>query len=306
MLGSSIELRHISYVVAASEHGSFRRAAAALGVQESAISRRVRDLEIRLGTALFVRSHSGVTLTLAGKQFVDRGRKALSEIGLARTEVAAIGRVGDGELRIGILSSLGSSFLADLIQKFSEKYATIQMSFADGDQAEHVAAIRQRQLDVAFLTGTLEWEGCECRHLWSEQVFVAMPDQHVLAETEQLDWGDVIGERFIVSDAAPGQEIYNYLVQRLAGLGRQPEILPHSVGRHNLLSLVALGQGLTLASEGITATQVPGVVFRPIGNETLPYSMVWSEQNDNPALQRFLDIAAALETQNVSSVTSTA
>ena len=133
-----------------------------------------------------------------------------------------------------------------------------------------------------------------------------MPEQHVLAETEQLDWGDVIGERFIVSDAAPGQEIYNYLVQRLAGLGRQPEILPHSVGRHNLLSLVALGQGLTLASEGITATQVPGVVFRPIGNETLPYSMVWSAQNDNPALQRFLDIAASLETQNVSLVTSRA
>ncbi len=306
MPGSGIELRHISYVVAASEHGSFRRAAAALGVQESAISRRVRDLEIRLGTALFVRSHSGVTLTLAGKQFVDRGRKALSEIGLARTEVAAIGRVGDGELRIGILSSLGSSFLADLIQKFSEKYAAIQMSFADGDQAEHVAAIRQRQLDVAFLTGTLEWEGCECRHLWSEQVFVAMPEQHILAETEQLDWVDVIGERFIVSDAVPGQEIYNYLVQRLAGLGRQPEILPHSVGRHNLLSLVALGQGLTLASEGITATQVPGVVFRPIGNETLPYSMVWSAQNDNPALLRFLDIAASLDTQNVSLVTSTA
>lgn len=306
MPGSSIELRHISYVVAASEHGSFRRAAAALGVQESAISRRVRDLEIRLGTALFVRSHSGVTLTLAGKQFVDRGRKALSEIGLARTEVAAIGRVGDGELRIGILSSLGSSFLADLIQKFSERYATIQMSFADGDQPEHVAAIRQRQLDVAFLTGTLEWEGCECRHLWSEQVFVAMPEQHVLAEAEQLDWADVIGERFIVSDAAPGQEIYNYLVQRLAGLGRQPEILPHSVGRHNLLSLVALGQGLTLASEGVTATLVPGVVFRPIGNETLPYSMVWSAQNDNPAFLRFLEIANSLENQNVSLVTSTA
>lgn len=306
MPGSSIELRHINYVVAASDHGSFRRAAAALGVQESAISRRVRDLEIRLGTALFVRSHSGVTLTLAGKQFVDRGRKALSEIGLARTEVAAIGRVGDGELRIGILSSLGSSFLADLIQKFSERYATIQMSFADGDQPEHVAAIRQRQLDVAFLTGTLEWEGCECRHLWSEQVFVAMPEQHVLAEAEQLDWVDVIGERFIVSDAAPGQEIYNYLVQRLAGLGRQPEILPHSVGRHNLLSLVALGQGLTLASEGVTATQVPGVVFRPIGNETLPYSMVWSAQNDNPAFLRFLDIANSLETQNVSLVTSMA
>jgi DNA-binding transcriptional LysR family regulator len=50
-----------------------------LGVQESAISRRIRDLEERLGAALFVRSHSGVQLTFAGKQFVERGRKALSD-----------------------------------------------------------------------------------------------------------------------------------------------------------------------------------------------------------------------------------
>ena len=293
----SIEVRHLNYVIAAADHGSFRRAAAALGVQESAVSRRIRDLEIRLGASLFVRSHAGVALTLAGKQFVERSRKALSEISFARAEAATIGRAGGGELRIGILSSLGSSFLADLIQSFSDKHPTVQMSFADGDQAEHVAAIRQHQLDVAFLTGTLEWEGCESRHLWSEQVFVVLPEQHALADAGHLDWGDVIGERFIVSEAAPGQEIYNYLVQRLSGLGRQPEILPHNVGRHNLLSLVALGQGLTVASEGITATLVPGVVFCPIGDETLPYSMVWSEQNDNPAFLRLLELATSLVDQ---------
>jgi DNA-binding transcriptional LysR family regulator len=81
-----IQVRHLNYVIAAADHGSFRRAAAALGVRESAVSRRIRDLEERLGAALFVRSHSGVQLTLAGRQFVDRGRKALSEIALAKTE----------------------------------------------------------------------------------------------------------------------------------------------------------------------------------------------------------------------------
>ena len=73
-----------------------------------------------------------------------------------------------------------------------------------------------------------------------------------------------------------------------------PKILPQSVGRHNLLSLVALGQGLTLASEGITTTQVPGVVYRPMANETLPYSMVWSSQNDNPAFLRLIELARSM------------
>ncbi|MBB5374023.1 LysR family transcriptional regulator [Acidocella aromatica] len=289
-----IQVRHISYVIAAADHGSFRRAAAVLGVQESAISRRIRDLEERLGAALFVRSHSGVQLTFAGKQFVDRGRKALSEIGLAKSEVSAIGRVGDGELKIGILSSLGSGFLSGLIQNFAESYAAVQMSFVDGDQSEHVAAIRQRQLDIAFVTGTLDWPGCETEYLWSERVFAALPEQHSLTSLEELEWKDLAGEQFIVSEVAPGQEIYNYLVQRLAGLGQSPKILPQSVGRHNLLSLVALGQGLTLASEGITTTQVPGVAYRPMANEALPYSMVWSSQNDNPAFLRLIELARSM------------
>lgn len=290
----SIQVRHINYVIAAADHGSFRRAAAALGVQESAVSRRIRDLEERLGAALFVRSHSGVQLTFAGKQFVDRGRKALAEIGLAKTEVSAIGRVGDGELKIGILSSLGSGFLSVLIQKFAESYASVQMSFVEGDQSEHVAAIRQRQLDIAFVTGTLEWPDCDTEYLWSERVFAALPEHHYLASLDELEWQDLAGEQFIVSEVAPGQEIYNYLVQRLAGLGQSPKILPQSVGRHNLLTLVALGQGLTLASEGITTTQVPSVAYRPIAKEALPYSMVWSAQNDNPALLRLIEIARSM------------
>ena len=88
--GLPIQVRHIKYVIAAADHGSFRRAAVALGVQESAMSRRIRDLEVQLGTALFIRSPSGVMLTHAGFQFVQRGRKALSEIGLAKAEVMAI------------------------------------------------------------------------------------------------------------------------------------------------------------------------------------------------------------------------
>jgi DNA-binding transcriptional LysR family regulator len=72
-----VQIRHIHFVIAAADYGSFRRAALALGVQESAISRRIRELEERLGTTIFVRSSCGVRLTRAGMQFVQRGRKAL-------------------------------------------------------------------------------------------------------------------------------------------------------------------------------------------------------------------------------------
>lgn len=55
MTTEAIELRHLRYFVAAVEHGSFRKASVALRVQESAISRRIRDLEGHLGVAVFNR-----------------------------------------------------------------------------------------------------------------------------------------------------------------------------------------------------------------------------------------------------------
>lgn len=289
-----VQVRHIRYVIAAADHGSFRRAAAALGVEESAISRRVRDLEDRLGAPLFTRSTGGVQLTQAGKQFVQRGRKALSQIGLARAEVTAIGRGEDGEIRIGIFSSLASGFLSDLFQAFGQRHKSVKLLFTDGNPAEHVAAVRQHQLDVAFLTGLTTWPDCQSQHLWSERIFAVLPAQHPHAGDLEVCFEDLVGETFIVSESAPGEEIHDYLVQRLADLGHHPDIQQQAVGRDTLMQLVALGRGLTVTSEATTAAQFPGVVFRPIIGEILPFRAVWASRNDNPAFGRLLDLARSM------------
>jgi len=289
-----VQVRHIQYVVAAADHGSFRRAAIALGVQESAVSRRIREVEERLGTAFFIRSPGGVKLTHAGKQFVQRGRKALSEINLAKAEAMALGRCESGHIRIGIFSSLASGFLSDLIQSFGTHHSAVKMTFIDGNPTEHVAAVRHHQLDVAFITGTTEWLGCYSQHLWSERVYAVLPMHHPLADDAEVRIGDFVGQSFIVSESAPGEEIHDYLVQRLADLGHHPDIDQHGVGRDNLMRLVALGRGLTVTSEATTGAQVPGVTFRPIAGEILPFSAVWSPNNENPAFRRLLDLARSM------------
>ena len=289
-----VQIRHINYVIAAADHGSFRRAAAALGVQESAISRRIRELEDRLGTAFFIRSPSGVMLTHAGKQFVQRGRKALMEIGLAKAEVTAIGRGEDGHVHIGIFSSLASGFLSDLIESFGARHAAVKLTFIDGNPADHVAAIRKHQLDVAFITGAADWPGCDGLQLWTERIYVVLPTGHRLGGDGEVDFAELAGEPFIVSESAPGEEIHDYLVKRLADLGRHPEIHHQAVGRDNLMRLVALGRGLTVTSEATTAAQFPGVMFRPIVGELLPFCAVWSPHNDNPALYRLLEMARSM------------
>lgn len=290
----SIELRHLRYFVAAAEHGSFRKAGTALGRSQAAISRCIADLEDQIGASLFHRHTWGVSATYAGQRFLQQARKAIRTIGEGAYDVASAGRSENGRVRIGIYSSIASGFLADLLREYSERHGTVRIELIDGNPDEHVAAIRQLRLDVAFITGTKNWLACERTALWSERIFAVLPDHHHLTARSDLAWQDLMDESFIVTEAAPGQEIYDYLVRELAGLGQHPEIQVQSVGRDNLLPLVAIGRGLTLVSEAMAAARFPGVTYRPISNEDLPFSAVWSASNDNPAFRRFLSMAKAM------------
>lgn len=287
----SFELRHLRYLVAAAEHGSFRKAALALGVQESAVSRRIRDLEDEIGAALFIRHHCGVCPTYAGHQFVGRARKAINQLAYATRDVALIGRAEKGVVRIGIFSSLASGFLAELIQTYGTKHASVRLEIVEGGPCDHVPAIRQHRLDVAFLTGPPKADDCDVVHLWSERVYVAMPKSDALVSKVEISWDDLRERAFVVSETPPGPEIYNYLIKHLADLGASPDIERQAVYRDTLMQIVAGGRKLTLTSEATTAAQFPGVTYRPLIGETLPFCAIWSPRNDNPAFRRLLSLA---------------
>lgn len=286
-----VEIRHLRYFIGAVENGSLRRASIALKVQELTISRAVRDLEDRLGASLFHRQVGGVCLTIAGEHFLKRTRIILQQLEDGVRDVSAVGRCEVGRIKVGIFSSIASGFLANLLRTYGSNYATVMIDLIDGNPTEHVSAVRRLGLDVAFITGIQRWRDCETTALWSERVFVALPDDHVLAANSELDWSDLIDARFIVGEATSGKEIHKYLVQRFACLGCHPEIVVQRIGRDNLLSLVAAGRGLTIVSEAMTVARLPGVSYRPMAGEVIPYSAVWSQRNDNPALRRLLSMA---------------
>lgn len=292
--GIAIEVRHLRYVIAAAERGSFRRAARALSVQQSAVSRRIRDLEDALGVSLFIRDHRGVHLTNAGRSFLGRARRAMTHIKHAAVDAASSGRGEVGAIRIGIFSSLACGFLADLLRTYAERNSAVRVDLVEGAPSTHVSAILQLQIDLAFLTGDPAAEGCEKMHLWSERIFVVVPTKHHLASRRKLSWQDLRGHHFIVSESDPGPEIHDFLVRHLADLGHHPSIQRQAVGRDNLMNLVAIGQGLTLTSEATTAARFPGVTYRVLDGQVLPFCAIWSPQNDNPALRRLLSLAMSM------------
>lgn len=291
-----MNLVSISQALLVAEHLSFSRAAQVLGVRQSAVSRRVRALEDELGVSLFERESGGVRVTEAGRRFFDRSRAGLAEIDFAIRSAGNAGCAGEGAVRIGILSSLSVGFLRDLLVRFREEHAAVAVDILEGSTREHIAGINERRLDIAFVAGEPQAPRCDVALLWQARVFIALPDGHPQAEATEVCWDGLKDERFILSREAPGPEIHDFVIQRLASLGFSPSVERYHVGRETLMHMVALGFGISVMSETGTATQYPGVVFRPLpaDQDLLPYSAVWLPGNDNPALRRLLSLARSM------------
>jgi DNA-binding transcriptional LysR family regulator len=112
---------------------SFAGAAERLAVVKSAISRRVSDLEDRLGTRLLHRTTREVSLTQAGADFYDRGIKLLADLEEAE-DLASKGRNNPfGKLRVTAPVSFGINCMSEVLGEMSARYPrlSVQMEFLD-------------------------------------------------------------------------------------------------------------------------------------------------------------------------------
>lgn len=288
----ALDLRNLRYAMIAAERGSFRRAAAALGVQQSTVSRRVQLLEHRVGMVLFERDHSGVRLTPAGERFLNEAAAGVSHFDRAIQFVGSMRRGEHGQISIGIVASLASGFLQSVIRRFKERHGGVALRLYEGAAHEILSRLVAGRLDVAFVTGGPPVSGCNSCRVWNERVYVALPSTHVLAARDQITWDDIRKERFIISSQGPGPHIQDYLIKRLAGLSFRPELDTQEVGRENLMNLVGLGLGLTLTTSSTLGAVFPGVVFRPIAGDRdiVEWTAIWPVSNTNPTLKRFLAV----------------
>jgi DNA-binding transcriptional LysR family regulator len=187
---------------------------------------------------------------------------------------------------------MATGFLRDLIQTYCSRHPKVAIQFRERASVNNIEAVLKRQLDVAFIRDTREAAGCESLRLWSERVFVVLPEDHVLAARKELGWADLRNEHFIVRQSVD-LELRERITTRLTDARHNPSVQTLDVGREALMNLVSIGLGISLASEATTATSFPKIVFRPIAgdDELLHFNAIWLPHNDNPALRRFLALA---------------
>lgn len=288
-----ISLISLVQAVAVAEHLNFRHAANALGVTQSSISTRIKALEDTLGFLLFERRHRGVRLTDAGQRFVAEVAAGIAHIDLAVQTAGARASGTEGQLAIGLHSSLAGGFLAELRRQYRSTYPAIEQTVVEGRSSETIAMVRDGKLDLAFVLGVVDPGDCHSRRLWEEPFMVALSVEHLLADAPSVGWLDLTSETFLIRHGGAGPQLQDHIVRRISGLGKAPCIRRCDVGRDTLMHMVAMGEGVTLTTAAASHLPFPGIIFRTIADEAelARFSAIWLPHNRSPALKNLLDLA---------------
>ncbi len=284
-----MELRQLRYFVAVADAGSISGAARKLGVSQPTVSDRISSLESKVNTNLFERRSRGMKLTFAGCHLLRRARRIVADVDYVLNHTERVARVEVGTLPLGFYTSLASGPLRDTLKAFQNASPDVSLELHEGNPTELLAALREREIDLAITVLDVSTAGFETQDLWEEDLVVALPTGHLLAKKDSITWADLEGQPIVMRTWASGSAPYNLLPGRIAPDGYVPTER-HCVSREALLNLVGLEMGLTVIGGSAMGLSLPGVVLKPMSGPdvTLPVMAVWLPGNDNPARGRFV------------------
>jgi DNA-binding transcriptional LysR family regulator len=291
---AAVALEHLRFAVSAAEHGSFRRAAEALLLRQSTLSRRIRELEELIGLTIFERSSGGVRATPGGRDLLRMARSILEQMDALMTTAYIAGRGEAGRLSIGFYTSLSSGSLRTTLSDFRRRFPQVQLGMVERSRTHLVTTLRNGAVDIAIVTGESPLLDCNAMSLWSERIYVALPEGHRLATGDTIYWTDLRSETVLFNQRDPGRDLEDLLITKLAIPGVRPKIERHDVSCGITNNLITMGFGVGLVAESDIGASFSGLVYRELrdgaGPSRFGYSAHWRKDNDNPVLTSFLEL----------------
>lgn len=284
----SIQLLTLQSVLVVAEEGSFLAASMRLNMHHTALSRRVRDLELTLGVTLFDRHPGGVRPTAAGDRFLANLRRVLTDLDGTLSMVDRSGRGETGRLSIGLDAPLPACGYVDAVITFVRDRPDVDIRFTEAPRAELRTGLSSRAIDVVIAHGFDQRGSGESLRLWRDRIAVAMAVEHPMVGRHEIDWEDLDGETILATQ----QSVDLAALCGIAANSTMPSTVHHDVSRSSLLNLVRKGLGVTLLPESDAASLIEGVVSLALKKHGRPvrirYDAHWRSDNSNPVLAEFV------------------
>lgn len=260
----AVDIRHLHYFSVVAGENNLRRAAERLFIAQPPLSRQIKQLEERLGVALFVRHSKGLALTDEGSNVLKiiQPLLKLKETTFARLREEI--RPNNQSLRIGFTTAFEQGVFARLEASLHEQYGN-RAHIVRATSPKIVNDVRKGKLDAAFVALPLDTPGIAVHELaYVEPMVAALPalwlngkkSSNMVISLKNFNRQPLF---WFKREANPA--FFDFTKSRFAQAGFSPPFIEEPAEHDVLLARIASGEGMGLFAASFAAIKRKGVVF---------------------------------------------
>lgn len=293
-----MDLRHLRYFLAVAEELHFARAAERLHIEQSPLSRAIKELEEELGVALFARTTRSTQLTHAGMLFLEHVRRVFSALEQARDSVKAAANGFHGQLRVALSDGITPSRLSALLVLCRQEEPEVEIRFFEVPLSQQIKGLHSDMYDVGFAQSNEVGDGIVAMPAWSDALMVAVPARHPLLAHKRVPLDELLRYPLVLCDPQVCEGHAKHVERVLRRTEMEPLIAERVASCDLMMALVSAGFALGLAGAAhIAASREPDVVARPLALRVPPLTTYLLHLDGDPSdeLVRFIKRVQTIE-----------
>jgi DNA-binding transcriptional LysR family regulator len=293
-----MEFRHLRCFLAVAEELHFARAAEKLHIDQSPLSRTIRELEDELGAKLFTRTTRSTKLTHAGKVFLERVPRIFAALEQARDGVKSAANGFRGQLRIALSDGITPSRLPALLARCREEDPEVEIRLFEVPLNQQIKGLHDDLYDAGFSMADEVGDDIVVSPAWEDELMVAVPARHTVLAHKRIPMGEVLRYPLVLSDPA-ACEGHAKQVERFLRRHQQEPLIAQRVATFDvMMTLVSAGLALGLAGSALIASsRESGVVARPLAGSPPMLTTYLLRRDAEPSemLARFIERVASID-----------
>ncbi|AEA68254.1 MULTISPECIES: LysR family transcriptional regulator [Pseudomonas] len=293
-----MELRHLRGFIAVAEELHFARAAERLHIEQSPLSRTIKELESDIGAQLFDRNSRGTRLTHPGQVLAEAAQRIFQAVEQARCNVRAAAAGYRGTLRIALSDGVLPQRLSAVLARCREEEPEVEIRLFEVSLSQQLRGLREDLFDVGFARSKDVGEGLTAQAVWQMPLAVAVPARHPLLAHKQIQLAEALNYPLVLFHPQTHRGLHQQMDSLLRQVPTSPTIVEHVSSHEVMFSLVAAGYGIGLTCEAQMALcQSNDVVSRPLADDSsmLTSYLLRSTTPSGEQLRRFIERATDLD-----------
>ena len=191
-------IKQLRHLVAVADTGHFGRAAEASFVTQSTLSASIKEIENILGATLIERTKRSVKFTPLGNDVVARARTVISDVEEIVDLVAAAREPLSGDLRLGVIPTIGPFLVPRAMPKLRKKYPALKLYLREDQTERLLDRLTSGDLDLVLMALPYRTEGFESLPLGDDPFVVACPAGHAFESRRKINPEDLEGEGLLL------------------------------------------------------------------------------------------------------------